>query len=141
MQVATISGSGEPSVCHVWYHAQFQPDRIRFISRRDREHSAHIRQDGRVAGGIVAIPLSGLGQTVRGVTFKGWAHELGASAKAELDAFLEHWPRARDIISTDRIVNEDTLSRLYEISVDRWVMFDEENFPESPRRILAGLGP
>jgi len=139
MQVATVSDVGYPAVCHVWYHVWFRPDRIYFISRRDREHSANIRQDGHVAGGIVTIPLSGLGQTVRGVTFKGRARELGADARVELERFLVRWPHARNIITTERIASGDTTSRLYEIAVGEWVLFDEETFPESPRRVVPGI--
>jgi uncharacterized protein YhbP (UPF0306 family) len=138
MQVASVSAIGYPAVCHVWYRAQFRPDKLYFISRHDREHSANIRQNRQVAGGIVAIPLSGLGQTVRGVTFKGQARELGVDAGRELEAFLERWPNAQSIISIKRIAENDTPSRLYEISIDEWVLFDEETFPESPRCPVPG---
>lgn len=138
MQVATISEASYPALCHVWYLSRFRPDRLYFISRQDREHSANIRKSHFVAGGIVAIPLSGLGQTVRGVTFKGQACELGADASTELEQFVERWPSARSIISTERIASNDTPSRLYEIRVDEWVLFDEETFPDSPRNALPG---
>ncbi|SRR6266487_308063 len=138
MQVASVSDTGDPAVCHVWYHALFRPDRLYFISRRDRDHSRNIRNDKRVAGGIVAIPLTGLGQTVRGVTFKGHARELGPEARTELESFLERWPHARDIITSERVARRDTHSRLYEIRVAQWVLFDEEAYPESPRCEIKG---
>lgn len=138
MQVATISDTGSPAVCHVWYRASFRPDRLYFISRHDREHSANIRRNRQVAGGIVAIPLSGLGQAVRGVTFQGQARELGADAGAELEGFIERWPNAGSIISIKRIADNDTPSRLYEIDIDQWVLFDEQTFPDSPRRVIGG---
>jgi hypothetical protein len=139
MQVATLSGDGCPAVCNVWYRARFQPDRLYFISRQDREHSVNILSDERVAGGIVAIPLSGLGQTVRGVTFKGHARELGAEARTELEGFLERWPRAGDTITPDKVASGETPSRLYEIRVSEWVLFDEEMFRESPRQVIAAI--
>ncbi len=139
MQIATLSNTGFPALCHVWYHVQFRPDRFYFISRRDRAHSVNIRQDDRVAGGVVAIPLTGLGQKVRGVTFMGRAAELGAAAHDRLEAFLERWPHARNTITTERVSNDDTPSRLYEIRVDEWVLFDEQAFPDSPRRTIAGI--
>lgn len=138
MQVSSISETGAPCLCHVWYRVQFSPDRLYFISRRDRVHSVNIRRDKRVAGGIVTIPLTGLGQTVTGVTFKGLATELDASAHDELERFLTRWPQARDTITTERVTANDTPSRLYEIRVDEWVLFDEKHFPGSPRHeILA----
>lgn len=138
MQVATISDTGRPAVCHVWYSAHFRPDRLYFISRHDRDHSANIRANQQVAGGIVAIPLSGLGQTVRGVTFKGHARELGIDAGTELEGFLQRWPNARSLISIERITENDTPSRLYEIDIDQWVLFDEQTFPDSPRCLIRG---
>lgn len=138
MQVATISDTGSPAVCHVWYRVDFRPDRLYFISRHDREHSVNIRRNQQVAGGIVAIPLSGLGQTVRGVTFKGQARELGLDADAELEGFLERWPDARGIISIKRIAENDTPSRLYEIDIDQWALFDEQAFPNCPRCVIPG---
>lgn len=139
MQVATISGTGQPAVCHVWYHVQFRPDRLYFISRREREHSANIMQDRRVAGGIVTIPLTALGQTVRGVTFKGRARELAAGAALELEQFLNRWPHAREAISVESVETNRTPSRLYEIQVSEWVLFDEKMFPSEPRRTLPAI--
>jgi hypothetical protein len=134
MQVCSVSETGHPALCHVWYRAQFRPDRLYFISRRDRAHSINVRHDERVAGGIVTIPLTGLGQKVTGVTFKGRAEELGVNAHDHLEEFLARWPHARNIITTDLVARDDTPSRLYEICVDEWVLFDEERFPDSPRR-------
>jgi uncharacterized protein YhbP (UPF0306 family) len=136
MQVCSISETGNPALCHVWYRAQFRPDRLYFISRYDRAHSVNIRRDGRVAGGIVTIPLTGLGQKVTGVTFKGRASELSTNAHAKIEEFLIRWPQARSSITTDLIARDDTPSRLYEIRVDEWVLFDEEAFPGSPRRTV-----
>ncbi len=134
MQISSVTDTGHPSLCHVWYRVQFRPDRLYFISRRDRVHSLNIRRDERVAGGIVAIPLTGLGQAVTGVTFKGSASELDAAAEEELEGFLVRWPLARASITSERVARNDTVSRLYEIRVDEWVLFDEKAFPESPRR-------
>lgn len=134
MQVSSVSDTGFPAVCHVWYLAQFRPDALYFISRRDREHSANIRRNERVAGGIVTIPLTGLGQKVTGVTFTGRARELGADARDQAERFTARWPNAR--IATAG--GDDGSARLYEIRVDEWILFDETSFPESPRRDLAG---
>jgi uncharacterized protein YhbP (UPF0306 family) len=139
MQVASISEEGGPWLCHVWYRAQFSPDRLYFISRLDREHSINIRRDERVAGGIISIPLIGLGQTVTGVTFQGFASELDASADNELRLFLTRWPRARASITTERIEADRTSSRLYEIRVNKWILFDEHDFPDEPRQLISGI--
>ena len=139
MQLATLCDDGSPSICNVWYSALFRPDRMYFISRHDRVHSANISRDGRVAGSIIAIPLTGLGQTARGVTFDGIACELGANAEGEIEAFLQRWPRARNVVTAERIARDETPSRLYRIQVTSWVLFDEENFPESPRQSFPAI--
>jgi len=134
MQVSTICSDGSPALCHVWYAHSFKPDRLYFISRKDRVHSTNIRNTPEVAGGIIAIPLIGLGQVVRGVTFRGRASQLGTEARDELECLIKRWPNASDAITYERLVNGDTLTRLYEISVTEWLLFDEEHFPKSPRR-------
>lgn len=139
MQVATISAKGEPAVCNVWYCVRFRPDRLYFISRSDREHSGNVRTNGRVAGSIVDIPLEGVGQKVRGVTFKGQAAELRTDAQAEINAFLTRWPQAKSAISTNRNFGKASPVRLYEIRVREWVLFDEVNYPDAPRRIVDGV--
>jgi uncharacterized protein YhbP (UPF0306 family) len=138
MQVATLDTSGVPALCHVWYAASFSPDRLYFISRRDRDHSVNIRQNGRVAGGIVAIRLTGLGQRVRGVTFKGTATQLPQDEiDAALTIFHKRWPTAQPIINPNSLSKGETQTRMYKISVSEWLLFDEKNFPDNPRRVLV----
>jgi Pyridoxamine 5'-phosphate oxidase len=138
MQLSTLQADGSPTVCNVWYDFSFSPDRLRFISRVDRNHCANIRTDPRVAGGIIAIELQGLGQTVQGVTYTGTAHELPtADIDAEIDAFIRRWPAASPSISADSLLRGRTTSRLYEIQVDTWILFDEQNFPDQPRQVIT----
>jgi len=137
MQLATLNQNGAPALCHVWYRPAFEPDRLWFISRHDRSHSDNIRSNAAVAGGIVAIPLDGLGQTVRGVTFTGAATELPTEGiDDEVAGFIERWPNAAGAIDLDALARNDTPTRLYRISVEAWVLFDEENFPSDPRRTI-----
>jgi hypothetical protein len=109
------------------------------MSSRERDHSVNIRQNGEVAGGIVFDVPEGLGSKVRGVTFSGKASELAVeSLLSPLEIYLSRWPKASAAISVERVANEDTKSRLYEIRVARWVLFDEVNFPDQPKRVLSG---
>ena len=75
MQLATISASGAPWLTHCWYAADSELNLI-FMSKADRRHSTDIRGNERVAGGIIAITLDGLGQKVRGVSFEGTAEQV-----------------------------------------------------------------
>jgi len=130
MQLSTISETGSPVVSNLWFHVHFSPDKLYFISRYTRERSGNIRRNPQVAGGIVSIPSStGLGQAVRGVTFKGTARELGADAVHELEEFHKRWPDSRRMISPQKIATNGTAQRLYEISVDEWEIYDETIFP------------
>jgi hypothetical protein len=137
MQLATLREDGSPAVCNVWYDAHFAPDRLRFISRHDRNHSANIRRDARVAGSIVAIHLEALGQRVTGVTFTGIARELGTTGvEPEVGDFVKRWPAATDTIEPGKLSRGETPTRIYEVAVKEWVLFDEVNFPAEPRQVI-----
>jgi uncharacterized protein YhbP (UPF0306 family) len=132
MQVATLSEDGRPALCNVWYNFRFGPDRLYFISRPDRDHSVNIRSRRDVAGGIVDLPLTGLGQKVTGVTFKGTATELDTNSDDEIAAFVARWPGSRAGIQ-----GAQPASRLYRIDIIEWVLFDDNGFPDAPRRVLS----
>jgi hypothetical protein len=138
MQIATINPDGSPTICNAWYDAHFAPDVLRFISRDYRYHSGNIRRDGRVAGNIIAIELEALGQTARGVSFTGTARELPTTGvTTEANAFLARWPEAADAVAPHRLAQADSPVRLYEIVVFEWILFDEANFAEQPRRAIS----
>lgn len=137
MQLASLNSDGSPVVCNVWYDTHFAPDVLRFISRYDRQHSQNIRINSRVAGGIIAIPLRELGQTARGVTFTGSARELPTCGiDGEIAAFLARWPRAEAALNPGKLASDEIATRLYEVTITEWVLFDEENFPEQPRQVI-----
>lgn len=137
MQLATLNADGSPHMCNVWYDPHFDPDVLRFLSRHDRLHSEHVRAGRPVAGSIVAVPLEGLGQVVRGVTFSGTAVELPRTGiPDQLRDFISRWPNARDGIDEARLATGATPTRLYEIRVSEWVLFDEQNFPDQPRQVV-----
>ncbi|MFF0487491.1 pyridoxamine 5'-phosphate oxidase family protein [Nocardia sp. NPDC004068] len=135
MQLASVSGDGTPRVCSVWYLPNFAPDLLYFVSRADREHSENIRRTPSVAGAIIDIPVVELGQTARGVQFVGQARELPGTGIDELAArFVERWPNAKRVFDA----MPGGASRLYEIAVSEWVLFDEENYRSDPRRRISG---
>ncbi len=140
MQLATLASDGNPTLCHVWYRVDFSPDNLYFISRDDRQHSINIRSHPAIAGGIVTVSLDQLGQPVRGVTFSGQARELPTEGiDQQIAAFIERWPLAADAIDATRLERRETSVRLYEISIDSWVLFDEHNFPAEPRRQVPAI--
>jgi uncharacterized protein YhbP (UPF0306 family) len=135
MQLASLSGDGSPMVCNVWYDAHFAPDVLRFISRHDCQHSHNVRVDGRVAGEIIAIPLDGLGQTVRGVTFTGSARELpNYGINEEIAAFVTRWPRAEAALNPSKLARGEIPTRLYEVAIAEWVILTKRISPSSRAR-------
>ncbi|MBG0818378.1 pyridoxamine 5'-phosphate oxidase family protein [Planomonospora sp. ID82291] len=135
MQLATLGADGAPLACSLWYHPHFAPDMLRWISRHDRAHSRNLAADSRVAGAIVAIDLDGLGQTVRGVSFTGRARELPAvGIEEQISAFIARWPAAAGALDPARLAARQSPTRLYEVTITGWVLFDEENFPDQPRQ-------
>jgi len=138
IQLATLDAGGAPVVCNLWFASAFEPDRIWFMSRPNREHCANLRTDPRVAGAILAIELKGIEQDVRGVTFAGEARELPTvGIDEQIAAYAERWPEAADAIAPEALAAEATPHRLYEIAVSRWVLFDEQHYPDQPRRSVA----
>src|SRR6266498_1568022 len=140
MQLATLNADGSPTICNVWYDAHFSPDVLRFISQHDRYHSDNIRRRPRVAGSIVAIPIEQLGQIVRGVTFRGMARELPSiGVTDEASAFIRRWPAAKAAVEPGRLARGETSTRIYEVAVAEWVLFDEANSRERPRQTVRAV--
>jgi hypothetical protein len=74
------------------------------------------------------------------VSFKGTARELSIiESGRHLLPFLERWPRARDAITPERLAHGATRTRLYQVTVTEWVLFDEVDHPDQPRQSLPGL--
>jgi uncharacterized protein YhbP (UPF0306 family) len=140
MQLATVDDTGAPHVCNLWYACALAPDRLWFISRPARNHCVHLRQRDRVAGAILDTELDELnGTPVRGVTFTGRASELPTTGVgAQIDAYLARWPKAVRAMNIQGLAQGNLHHRLYEITVDSWVLFDEVNF-EPPRTPVPAL--
>lgn len=136
MQLSTVCGDGTPTVCSVWYLPVFRPDRLYFVSRTDRLHSNNIRRNPAVAGAILDSPPTELGLTARGVSFTGRARQLpGVGIDEQARAFVDRWPNAAGVVSA----MPEGASRMFEIDVAQWVLFDEENFRGGPRREIDGM--
>ncbi|WP_067669423.1 pyridoxamine 5'-phosphate oxidase family protein [Nocardia miyunensis] len=136
MQLSTVCGDGTPTVCTVWYLPMFRPDRLYFVSRTDRLHSNNIRRNSAVAGAILDDPPVELGLTARGVSFTGRARQLPGVGIDELArAFVGRWPNAAGVLDA----MPEGASRMFEVVVGQWVLFDEKNFRGGPRREIDGI--
>jgi uncharacterized protein YhbP (UPF0306 family) len=140
MQLATLRDGGAPVVCNLWYAHAFEPDRLLFISRPNREHCANLRADGRIAGAVLAIELDGVGQAVRGVSFTGAGRELPATGIEDaIGLYAGRWPSAANAIDPARLASGEAHHRVYQIDVDSWVLYDEENFRGQPRQPVEAV--
>jgi hypothetical protein len=138
MQLATVRADGSPLLANLWYDPHFAPDLLRFVARHDRWHGADPAGDDRVGGSIIAVPPDTRAGTVRGVTFTGRLRQLPAvGVDAEARAFLDRWPAAEVAVDPGRLARHETPSRLYEIAVVEWILFDERRFPDESRHVLA----
>jgi hypothetical protein len=101
------------------------------VGYTERDHLIALVQAGRL------MQLATLGATAQGVTFTGTVTELPATGiYHQLGAFLHRWPQAGDHVNADTLANAAAASRLYEITVTSWVLFDENSYPDQPRRPL-----
>jgi uncharacterized protein YhbP (UPF0306 family) len=137
MQVATTSDHGSPWLAHCWYAADSNLSLV-FMSRTARRHSLEIRNDPRVAGGIVSMDLQGLGQKVRGVIFEGAAEELvDGRADEAYDTYRSRWPQVETLAPLEALRGTDAANRLWRITPSSFILFDEVNFPSEPRRTIT----
>ena len=137
LHLATVS-NGVPWLCHVWYAPGPTEWTIVFTSNRARRHSQEINVSPRIAGGVVAIPLDGLGQRIRGLSFEGLASEAaGDSIVTAYETYARRWPRVREMFSAKDIQLSATAMRMYVIDLQRIVLFDEVNYPSNPRQELV----
>jgi len=137
MQIATLASDGGPRVSHCWYAADRELNLV-FLSRVGRHHSREILTDKRVAGGIIATPLEGLGQKVRGATFQGTAHQIVPNDLTDAyETYCLRWPQAREMVSLEALTTEATENRLWTVIPTTYVLFDEISFPDEPRRELV----
>lgn len=137
MQIGTSSKTGDPGMAHCWYAPDDDLNLI-FMSRQSRKHSRHILENDRVSGGILAITLEGLGQTVRGVTLSGTCEMVreGGIARA-YETYRSRWPQVQQMVTPEQLVESAADNRLWKITPVSFVLFDEEHFPGDPRRELT----
>jgi uncharacterized protein YhbP (UPF0306 family) len=137
MQLATTSPLGAPWLAHCWYAADERLNLL-FMSRARRRHSLEITANPRVAGGIIATDLDGLGQKVRGVIFEGTAEEVGdGELEQAFRTYRDRWPQVEGMASVEMLRAQGEENRLWQVMPTSFVLFDEVNFPTEPRREIG----
>jgi uncharacterized protein YhbP (UPF0306 family) len=124
-------------LCHVWYGVHEKDRSIVYTSNRLRRHSQEISINSKVAGGVVSMDLEGLGQKVRGLSFEGTAIEaVESDLENAYESYASRWPQVRNMFSIQDIRSKKVDMRMYVLNFTKMVLFDEVNFPSSPRQEL-----
>jgi uncharacterized protein len=134
MQLATVSNN-KPWICSVWFAVE-DDFTIYFLSKRGRRHSLELSKNNNVAGAIV-IPQKP-GEKVRGLQFEGTAERaMGDVLTAARECYVERYPSAAKMPADVLREATPTSSTFYVIKPRMFVLFDEVNFPDSPRQEMV----
>lgn len=131
MHIGTCHG-GNPWVTTVYFASDTNLN-LYFLSRKNRRHSREISNNNHVAGAIV-LPHN-YGDKVRGIQFEGKGRELGGE---EAEGGRSIYQRKFWIVE-DRVLNQQEgvdLEGVFQIVPERYVLFDELNFPANPSQEL-----
>lgn len=129
MQLATSVG-GQPWCCTVYYVHDVDQN-LYWASLPTRRHSQEIEKNPRVA---VAIPIKhAKGEKVVGIQIEGTAARLkpNEANRSIVKAYAEKFGR------NEQWINDFTAGKnqhqLYKFTPKSFVLFDDVNFPDSPR--------
>lgn len=130
MQIAT-SKENQPWACSV-YFAYDTLLNLYWVSLPTRRHSQEIVDNSKVAGTIV-LPHTP-GDKVRGIQFQGVAKEL--VDKKQIKEAIAFYAKRFNMASkrVNAIINNKDGHVCYVIKPKTLVLFDEVNFPKTPRQ-------
>jgi uncharacterized protein YhbP (UPF0306 family) len=129
MQVATVKDN-QPWVCTVHFVSDDQLN-LYWISLPSTRHSQELLTNSKVAGTVV-LPHAP-DDKVRGIQFQGVAEELnGESARPGLELYAKRYKIGSDWVES--MVSATDEHRCYRIKPSMFVLFDQVNFPDHPRR-------
>jgi uncharacterized protein YhbP (UPF0306 family) len=130
MQVATVF-NGQPWNCTVYYVIDDQLN-LYWASLPSRRHSQEINNDNKVAAAIVV--QNDLVEKVVGIQIQGSAQELTNESEIKSAAVLYSKKFNRKDDWVDDIGAGNTEHRVYKLTPEFFVLFDEENFKDQPRQ-------
>lgn len=135
MQLATVA-DGQPWCCTVYFVVDADYS-LYWASLPNRRHSREVKNHSQVAA---AIPVKFVkGEPVAGLQIEGQAQELAPSP--EIRDITERYAAKfdRDAAWVEDFVAGNTQHRLYKLTPASYVLFDESNFPETPRQAFNKL--
>lgn len=135
MQLATVA-DGQPWCCTVYYVTDDKYN-LYWASLPTRRHSQEIANHPQVA---VAIPVKFVkGKPVAGLQITGTAEQLLPSPEIRTMAGRYAAKFNRDAAWVEDFAAGNTEHRLYKLTPRSYVIFDESNFPETPRQEFTKL--
>ena len=129
MQVSTCINN-QPWTCTVYFAFNEQLE-LYWISTPTRRHSIEISKNGSVSGTIVLS--HSYGEKVRGLQFEGTALVINDPEQIKKE-FTYYGNKYNCLERSERIINGSDKHKLYKIIAKEFVIFDEVNYPEDPRR-------
>ncbi len=130
MQVATAK-DGQPWVCTV-YFVYDENLNLYWISKTTRRHSEELQINPKVAG-VIVLPHTP-GDDVRGIQFQGIAKELPTKELALTGVEIYAKRYSMEPERAEKILSGSDGHVCYKIEPSMFVLFDEVNFPDDPRR-------
>lgn len=130
MQIAT-SADGQPWCCTVYYAVDEDLNLI-WISKPSARHSQEIAQNPKVAG-TIAYNQQPPNKIVRGVQFEGVAELLQGDDESQAAQYFVEQMQREDPLLED-IRSGKNPHKVYRIKVNKFVLFDRENFPDKERQ-------
>jgi uncharacterized protein YhbP (UPF0306 family) len=128
MQLATV-GDNQPWVVSV-YFAMDNQHNLYWMSRDTRRHSKLITDNPKVAA-TVHMPYV-VGDPGRAVQLEGTARAIPAEESG--DYFQAYAERYRAHAMLPELLDPQSPHTLYQLTPMNFVLFDEANFPDSPRQ-------
>jgi uncharacterized protein YhbP (UPF0306 family) len=132
MQLATVSG-GQPWCCTVFFVSDENLN-IYWISTPERRHSQEIHSHTKVAA---AFPMQHVpGKSVVGIQMGGEAIQVVDSDEMQrmIHLYADKY-KIGDSWRVDFIAGKNS-HKLYRITPNEIVLFDEEKFPNDPRQVM-----
>ena len=129
LQVAT-SRNDQPWACTV-YFAYDKDLNLYWISKSARRHSIELRDNENVSG-VIVLPHTP-GDKVRGIQLEGAGKELsGDEAREGMGYYSDRFGIDKENVSA--ILDGSDGHVCYKIIPRLYVLFDEVNYPDDPRR-------
>ncbi len=124
MQLATVRDN-KPWICSVYYVADDEQQRLYWLSKPERRHSQEIAQNSQIA---VAIAVKA-DKPVIGIQAEGKATEVkdAETVKAVMQRYIDKYGEGKDFYNN--FVDGTNQHSLYCFTPERYVLFDEINYP------------